>query len=78
MILIAVTALLEFGPHLRVIKDLAIENDNERSILVRHGLMPTGKVDDAESPVPQRDSILMNEKAAIVRTTVADDISHPL
>jgi hypothetical protein len=38
-----------------VVVDLAVERDPDRSVLVRHRLYATGKVDDAEPTMPEDD-----------------------
>ena len=69
---------LELGAELAVVVDLAAEGQPDRSVLVRHRLMPGGReVDDREAAVPEGDALLGEvPRAAVVGPAVMDALAH--
>ncbi len=60
----------------RVVVNLAIENDPDRSIFIADGLVPGCDIDDAEPSHAQADTS-SSKSAFIVRTAMSHHIAHP-
>jgi len=58
-----------------VVEDLAVEDDLGRAVLVGHGLVAAGQVDDAE-PAVSEGGRRVQPDAAVVRSAVAEDVRH--
>jgi len=58
-----------------VIEELAVIGDPERAILVGHGLVAAGDIDDAEAAVAQRGEGIA-VVAGAVGAAMADDVRH--
>jgi hypothetical protein len=58
-----------------MVEDLAVEHDPEAVVLVGHGLLAGGNVDDRESGVPES-GMLIPIQAELVRATVALSPDH--
>jgi hypothetical protein len=67
----------QFFSELDKVIDLAIEDDLDAAVLVGLGLPATIEVDDAETPVGERDGAA-NVEAVTVRSPMADSFVHPL
>jgi hypothetical protein len=68
-------ALFQVPAQFGEVVDLSVENDPDVFLFVVDGLMPAGKVDDAQSPHPQADGTLGID-AFIVRAAVHDRLTH--
>src|SRR3984893_14507799 len=64
-------------PEFEVVEDLAVEGDPERRVLVAHGLLATGKVDDAKPGVRQPHAVF-RVKSGIVGPAMSQHADHPL
>src|SRR5205807_1590955 len=58
-----------------VVIELAIENDADVAVLIRHRLMPAGDVDDAQTTDAERDTV-GHIASAIVRTAMCQRVGH--
>ena len=74
---VVMTARLQGWPQLAVIVDLAVEDDPDVAVLVGHGLMATGHVDDREAPVTESHRPLDPESLA-VRPSMPQHVTHAL
>src|SRR3954469_20939387 len=63
-------------PQRLIVVDLAIEDDVERAVLVRHRLMAAGDVDDAEPAHADRHAG-RNMIPAVVGASVPNGVTHP-
>ena len=68
---------LQLGHQLPVVVNLAVEDDDHRSVLVEKRLLATGDVDDRQPAVAQTQSRL-DMQAALVRTAVQLRVIHAL
>ena len=57
--------------------DLAIEDDPNRSVLVRHGLVSTGEVDNTQAVEGQAD-VASQIDSVVVRPAMPGDFAHPV
>ena len=73
---VVMAASLQGGAQLRMVVDLAVIHDVERSTVVVHRLVPARHVDDRETAMCQPDASLV-EDAAIVRAPMRHGIPHP-
>src|SRR5579859_7874236 len=64
-------------PEFQVVEDFPVERDPERRVLVAHGLLAAGKIDDAEPGVRQPHTVLA-VKSSIVRAAMRKHPDHPL
>ena len=69
------TAALEPRSQLRRVVDLAVVDDDDRLVLVRHGLVTVDDVDDREPLHPER-RVGMGDDPAAIRTAVVDSLRH--
>jgi hypothetical protein len=69
--------LLEYGPQVRVVEDLAVIGDPQTAVLVRHRLLARSQIHDTEPPMAERSPVVLIE-AGIVGPAVADNVRHPL
>ncbi len=60
-----------------VVEDLAVVDDEDAPVLVRHGLRPARQVDHAQSNVGEADP-LIHVQPETVGAAVSDDARHPL
>jgi len=74
---VVMATCLEPGPELRVVVDLAVVDDPARLVLVGHGLLPAGDVDDREPSVTKPDRPLRPEALA-VRPPMTEHVTHAL
>src|SRR3989442_9732256 len=74
---VVMAACLEPGPERRVVVNLAVVDDPARFVLVGHGLLPAGDVDDGEPPVAEADRPLRPEALA-VRPSMTEHVTHAL
>src|SRR5205823_3582357 len=58
-----------------VIIDFAVEHDDDRAVLVEHGLVTSLEINDAQPPVRKTDA-RRNVEAFIVRAAVNDRVGH--
>ena len=72
-----VAGFFELLAKLLKIVNLTVQNDPNRAVFVRHGLMPAGDVNDAEPPHPERDAAAVIE-AVVIGAAMRDDTAHPL
>jgi len=63
-------------PEFQVVEDLAIERNPQGTVLVGHGLVAAGEIDDAEAGVRQTYAIL-RMKSSIVRSAMRQHPDHP-
>ena len=73
--LVAVSGRLEESPDLRVVVDLAVENDPDAVVLVGQRLLTRGEIDDAETAMGQAGDLIAVQ-AGFVGSTVGDDVAH--
>ena len=66
---VAVPAPLEIRPQLRVVVDLAVEDDPHRLVFVGHRLVAAGHIDDRQAPVAEAGGTV-DVEAGGVRTAV--------
>jgi hypothetical protein len=64
-------------PEFQVVEDLAVEGDPQRRVLVAHGLLAAGEVNDAEPGMRQTHAVL-RVKSGIVRPAMSQHPNHPL
>ena len=64
-------------PEFQVVEDLAVEGDPQRRVLVAHGLLAAGEVNDAEPGMRQTHAVL-SVKSGIVRPAMSQHPNHPL
>ena len=69
------TFRLEFRAQFRIIVNLAVEDDPDRFLEIRHRLMSPGQVDDGKPAEPEPERAI-EEKAVIVRPTMRDGRGH--
>ena len=75
----AVPLDLQLGPQLRVIVDLAVEDDGQVPIGGAHRLDPTGEIDDGKSPMTEVDAPVRSDKIPLgVRATMGQRTGHSL
>ena len=69
---------LELGPDLRVVVDLAVEDDADGAVLVRHRLhRRLGEVDDREPPEAEPDAAVVGDPGrGAVGAAVRDRVAH--
>ena len=60
-----------------VIVDFAVEGDDQRTVLIVDRLLASAQIDDAQATMSQS-HMLVDVVTLTVRTTVSDDIGHPL
>jgi hypothetical protein len=65
----------EITPDLLEIVDLAVENERNRTILVRHGLMAARQIDNAK-PIESEPHVAVEVKTGIVGTPVVGNRPH--
>ena len=70
------SAPFQFGAQLFEVVDLAIENDPDGFLLIRHRLMTAGQIDDGKPSKTQADRA-GDEVALIVGATMGDRSRHP-
>src|SRR5204862_8006508 len=70
-----VALTLELTAQLRIVVDLAVLDDDARSVLVRNRLVAAGKVDDREAPRGKCDGTV-DEVATAVRSPVHERRAH--
>jgi hypothetical protein len=68
-----VPGAFECGPDIRVVVDLAIEDDPDRAVLVRERLMASREVDDTE-PTMAESGVLVVVLARVVRAATTSRI----
>src|SRR5436190_20903306 len=73
--LIDVTACFQAFAKIRVIIDFAVVRNVKGAVFVRHRLMTTRDVDDAETAMAQTDRAV-DENAFVIRTAMRNDIAH--
>ncbi len=66
---------LELGAQIRVVVDLAVEDDLDGAVFVAKRLRPRRQVDDAQSPVPERGTLVAPD-ARVIGPAVRDYIAH--
>src|SRR5205807_489579 len=71
----AMPAGLEQRMKLRVVVDLAVEDDPDGFVLVAHRLMAAGAVDDAKPGVPERHEVVA-ERARVVGPAMVERRDH--
>ena len=72
----AMAKRFEVLPERFEVVDLAIEDDPDRAVFVRHGLVPAAQVDDRQPAMPERDGAV-DVQTCIVRPPVSQDVAHP-
>src|ERR1700738_4123200 len=72
---VAVATTFQIGADRRVIIDLAVEDDPNGSILVRHRLMSTAQVDNTEAPETEGNGTIQ-VVPGVVRSAVEELPSH--
>src|SRR5919108_1851137 len=70
-----VALLLELVPELAIVVDLAVEHDPDGGVLVRHGLLAAGQVDDAQTAHAERHTVSEID-AFLVRSAMDHDAAH--
>jgi hypothetical protein len=65
----------EVATKIRVVVDLAIEDDPAGIVLVGHGLVAASTIDNRQPPVPEGHAIV-GEKPGPIRPTVCQRIGH--
>ncbi len=70
-------ASLQLPAQHEVVEDLAVVDDEDAPVLVRHGLRPARQVDHAQSNVGEADP-LIHVQPETVGAAVSDDARHPL
>jgi hypothetical protein len=65
----------ELFPEFHVVEDLAVESDPQRRVLVTHGLLATGQIDDAEPGVCQT-HVVLHVKSGTVRPAMSQHPDH--
>lgn len=65
----------KIGFDLRVVVNLAVEDDAHRAVFIEHRLMTGGKVNDAEPAMPQANHIV-NIVTKVIRPTMCERVSH--
>ena len=70
-----VAARLQARPQLHVVKDLAVEDDPERSILVAERLLAVAQIQDGKPCTAQPDT-LIKQDAELIRPAVPDQGQH--
>ena len=60
-----------------VVVDLTVEGDGHAGVLVEDGLVTALEVDDAQ-PAETQGHLLVDEVPLLIRTSMGDDIRHPL
>ena len=73
---VAMAGGFELRPDVGVVVDLAVEDDPDRAVLVRHRLMAGRQIDDAQPPVAERRPIV-DEFTGVVWPAMRDDVAHP-
>src|SRR5204863_6189321 len=74
---VLVSGPLQFRTDIRMVEDFAVVDDPQRAVLIGHGLLPGGHVDDAQPAVAQMGpSVLMVAEA--VRSAMLKHRCHPL
>jgi hypothetical protein len=58
-----------------VVVDLAVVNDLQRPVLIRHRLMPGRDVDDAQTTMTETDAPI-NKQTSIIRSAMRDYVAH--
>src|SRR5207249_5851769 len=66
---------LEVAPNLRVVVDLAVEDNPNALILVRQRLMAGTQVDDAETPMAER-STIVRENPGLIGASMRENVAH--
>src|ERR1700687_1242579 len=64
-------------PKFQVVEDLTVEGYQQRRVLVAHGLLAAGEIDDAEPGVRQTHAVF-RMKSGIVRPAMSQHPDHPL
>jgi hypothetical protein len=65
----------ELRPDVRMVVDLAVEDDPDRLVLVRQRLMAGRQIDDAQPAVAER-RLIVHEQSRIVWAAMRDDVAH--
>ena len=77
-----VTLGLQLGAQVHKVEDLAVENDDNGAVLVIHGLLAGGQVDDAQAAEAQGYGVFGGVTAQVValhiRPAVDDAVGHPM
>jgi hypothetical protein len=69
-------ASFKLGTQLFEIVNLAVQNDPDCFLGIRHWLMPSGQIDDGKPPKPKSDRT-RDEVTLIVGTAVKHGLGHP-
>ena len=70
-----VALFLELGAKLREVVDLTVENDPDRTIFIKNGLMAAAQIDDAEAAHAESHTIF-DVDALIIRSAMHDFFTH--
>jgi hypothetical protein len=71
------TPALQLFTEISVVVNLSVVGNVESSVFIRHWLMAGLYIDDTQTPVAQAYGTI-NEDAFVVRSTILDDVAHPL
>src|SRR5690606_32817563 len=70
-----VAAGFEIGPQIAMVVDLTVEDDPDRPVFVGHRLPAAGQVDDGQTPMAERDPLVVVEAVA-VGAPMGDGLVH--
>ena len=74
---VAVAGLFEGGAEVGVVEDFAVENDEEGGVLIGHGLVAAGYVDDGEAAEAEG-GVGVAVVTGVIGAAVADGVRHAL